>query len=181
MGGKNPRLFGIKGKTEERSKKIISLIEEGEGHKVEFKSTLRTNLHANQIDKKMEHSVLKTVSAYLNSGGGTLLIGVSDKGEIIGIENDNFPSIDKASLHINSLIKDHIGGEFLPFIKSEVVNINGKSVLKIECEKSHKEVFLKNGGEEEFYVRNGASSVELFGRSLVDYIQYNFRKNGVGD
>lgn len=179
---KNPRIFGIKGKAEDHSKKIISLIEEGEGHKVEFKSTLRTNLHTNQIDKKMEHSVLKTISAYLNSSGGSLLIGVSDTGDIVGIENDNFPSIDKASLHVNSLIKDHIGGEFLPFIKSEVVNVGGKNVLKIDCEKSHKEVFLKNGNEEKFYVRNGASSVELLGRSLVDYIQYNFRNNNkLGD
>ena len=171
---KNPRLFG-KIKIEDPSKKIISLVENGEHDKVEFKSTLRTNLHTNQTDKKMEHATLKTITAYLNTDGGTLLIGIGNDGEILGIDKDNFPSNDKAGLHLNSLIKDHIGGEFLPFIKSEIVNINGRHVLKIDCKKSNKEVFLRHGGEEKFYVRNGASSVELSGSSLINYIYQTFR------
>lgn len=173
---KNPRLFG-KINVNDHSDKVLSLIEEGEGKKIEFKATIRTNLHTNQVDKKMEHGILKTIAAYLNSEGGTLLVGVGDDGEIIGIEKDGFPSNDKAHLHVNSLIKDHLGGEFLPFIRSEVINVDGKNVLKVSCEKSNKEVFLGKGDEEKFYVRSGSSSVELFGRSLVEYIQNNFRNS----
>ena len=173
---KNHVLFGEKLENN-NSKAIQDLIGEGEGHKLEFKSTLRTNLHTKEIDKKIEHSILKTIVAYLNSNGGTLLVGISDKGEIIGLENDNFMTKDKAHLHLNSLIKAHVGGEYLPFIKSQLININGKNVLKIDCNKSQKEVFLKIGKDEEFYVRNGASSVELSGSSLIDYIYNNFRKS----
>ena len=176
---RNPKIFGNL-KMEDYSKEILKLINEGESKKVEFKSSLRTNLHTKQVDKRMEHAVLKTITAYLNSEGGTLLIGVSDGGEICGIEHDDFPSADKASLHVISIIKDNIGGEFLPHIKSNVVNINGKNVLRIDCERSHKEVFLKNGNEEKFYVRSGSSSVELNGSSLVDYVHQLFRK-GIHD
>jgi hypothetical protein len=173
---KNPKLFG-KDDIVDYSDKVMNIINQGEGKNVEFKATLRTNLHTNQVDKRMEHGVLKTIAAYLNSDGGTLLVGIGDDGEILGIEKDNFPSNDKAHLHINSLIKDHLGGEHLPFIKSEVVKVNGKGVLKIDCEKSNKEVFIRKGNSEQFYVRSGSSSVELLGSSLVDYIQNTFRNN----
>lgn len=170
---RNPGLFGDK--DDNHKDKILNLIKEGESDKVEFKATLRTNLYTNQVDRQIEHAVLKTITAYLNSNGGTLLVGISDKGELLGIENDNFPSADKANVHFNNLIREHIGGEYLPFIKYQIINLNGKSVLKIDCKKSDKEVFLKHGKDERFYVRNGASSVELFGRALVDYIQHSFK------
>ena len=131
---KNPKIFGSK--KEDNGQGILNLIKEGENSKVEFKSTLRTNLHTNQLDKQIEHSVLKTIAAYLNSNGGTLLVGISDKGEILGLEKDNFISRDKANVHFNNLIKEHIGGEYLPFIKYQIVDFDGRSVLKVDCEKS---------------------------------------------
>ncbi len=171
----NPRIFGVN--VEDHSKKIINLINEGEGDKVEFKSTLRTNLHTSLTDKKMEHAVLKTIAAYLNSNGGTLLVGVSNDGEILGMEKDGFPDKDKLNLHFTNLIKASIGSEYLPFINHDLITIDGKSVLKIECLQSNKHVFLKAGNGEEFYVRNGPSSVRLDGSSLVDYINNKFLDN----
>ncbi len=171
---KNPKIFGKK----DPAKGIIELIEKGENSNLEFKSTLRTNLYTNQIDKKIEQAVLKTITAYLNSGGGTLLVGVSDKGEILGIDKDNFESNDKLSLHFTNLIKNHIGAEYLPFIGFEIVNVNSGHVLKIDCKKSDKYVFLKCDKEEEFYVRNGPSNAKLNGNSLIDYISHNFNKVG---
>ena len=171
---KNPRIFGKK----DPANGIIEMIEKGENSGLEFKSTLRTNLYTNQIDKKMEQAVLKTITAYLNSGGGTLLVGVSDKGEILGVNKDNFESNDKLSLHFTNLIKNHIGTEYLPFIGFEIVNVDGVHILKIDCKKSDKYVFLKCDKEEEFYVRNGPSNARLSGNSLIDYINHNFNKIG---
>ena len=54
---------------------IIELIKKGENDCLEFKSTLRINLHTGDQDKKIEHSALKTLCAMLNSNGGILLIG----------------------------------------------------------------------------------------------------------
>jgi len=66
----NPRIFRNKMK-ETESDKILKLLKKGETNKLEFKETIRTNLHTNNADRKMEHSVLKTIVAYLNSSGGT--------------------------------------------------------------------------------------------------------------
>ena len=129
---RNPKLFGVKQNNEDYKAHVTRLIKEGEGKNVEFKSTLRTNLHTKKIDKAMEHSVLKTINAYLNSTGGTLLVGVSDKGELLGLENDEFQNEDAMHRYLSQIVNYHIGAEFLPLIKTHVVEIDGKKVLKIE-------------------------------------------------
>jgi len=66
------------------------LIEQGENDNVEFKSTLRYNLFTKKNDKEIEHAVLKSITAFMNSSGGTLIIGVDDKKNSLGLNNDNF-------------------------------------------------------------------------------------------
>jgi hypothetical protein len=160
---KNPRL------------KVLELIKKGESVKIEFKSTLRTNLHTNQSDKKIEHSTLKTVTAFLNTSGGNLLIGVDDNKQILGLENDNFQNEDKLALHLTNLIKNHIGNQFLPFIKFQIIQIENKKILLVICKESKKRVFLKTPNAEEFFVRNGPASIKLEGNALIDYISHKFQ------
>jgi hypothetical protein len=169
---KNPNLFIEKTDSPEE---LIILIKKGESEKLEFKSTLRTNLYTNEIDKKIETSTLKTIVGFLNTEGGTLLIGVSDKGEILGIEKDNFQSNDKFCLHFTNLIKGKIGNPFLPYIHSELVMLENKNILKVECEKSQRPVFLKNEEDEDFYIRAGPASVLISGTKLIGYINNNFK------
>ncbi|MBU0996406.1 MAG: ATP-binding protein [Proteobacteria bacterium] len=167
----NPKLFSMAtiGDIEE-------LIKKGEDDKTEFKSTLRVNMHTNEIDKRMEISVLKTIVGFLNTKSGTLLIGVSNKGEITGLGKDRFETQDKYSLHLNNIIKEKIGKKYLHLIDFNFVKINEKSVLKIDCRKSKKPIFLKNQNEEEFYIRIGPSTAQLKGSELVDYIEREFNK-----
>jgi len=174
---KNPILFRSERNADERVDKIKRMIAKGETEKVEFKATLRTNLHTNNFDKKIEHASLKTVAAFLNSEGGTLLIGVSDKGEVTGIEKDNFQTNDKFTLHLANLIKNHIGREMVSFIHFELIKISEVHLLRVDCKPSDKEVFLRSEGEEEFFVRSGPSTVQLRGSSLIDYANRRFKKN----
>ena len=48
---------------------LTELISGGESESVEFKSTLRVNLHTGQRDKRMESVVLKTLAGFLNTAG----------------------------------------------------------------------------------------------------------------
>jgi hypothetical protein len=99
--------------TTPRLTEIEDLIKNGESFQLEFKSTLRWNLHTNCEDQKMEHSVLKSIVAFLNTDGGTLLVGVDDKGEPLGIKADKFPNEDKYLLHFTNLINSRIGKEYI--------------------------------------------------------------------
>jgi hypothetical protein len=170
---KNPRLFSGYENTMEYIKHMLN---KGEGKTVEFKSTLRTNLHTNQVDKKMEHSVMKTVAAFMNTDGGTLLVGVEDDGSILGIEQDNFQGKDNYHRHFTNLVKQYTGNEHLPFIRSEVISVDDKSILKVDCSPSDKGVFLKVDNNEEFFVRTGPSSVKLEGSKLLSYVNNRFKK-----
>tara|TARA_Y100000310_G_scaffold94651_1_gene92406 strand:- start:249 stop:1307 length:1059 start_codon:yes stop_codon:yes gene_type:complete len=173
---KYPKIFGVRNTLEESSKEIINLISKGEGSKLEFKSTLRINIHTSDIDHRIEHANMKTLAAFMNSQGGTLLVGVTDSGKVQGLEKDKFKDNDALGLHFTNLLKHYIGSEFLPFIRFELYPIEDRHVLRIDCFPSKKPVFLKSKDDEEFYIRNGPSSVKLTGRELIEYINNHFRK-----
>lgn len=151
-------------------------IERGEGMQVEFKSTLRVNLHTGEKDPRMEHAVLKTIAAFLNSKeGGTLFVGVNDEGDIVGLDADQFPNEDKLLLHLDNLIKKSLGQPVYVCLNIECDEINGGRILAVECKPSDKPVFLKNGDSEEFYIRAGASSPAVPPSHAHEYIQQRFK------
>jgi hypothetical protein len=151
------------------------LIAGGEADGVEFKSTLRTNLFTGQPDDKMQIAVLKTLAAFLNAGGGTLLIGISDDGIPIGLAADAFPSEDKMSLHLVNLIRDRIGDIFGPYVHPQFVENQGCRVLSVRCERGPKPAFVKDGVAQRFYVRGANATSELTGQSIVDYVSHRFK------
>jgi predicted HTH transcriptional regulator len=67
---------------------IQSLIKGGESKVVEFKSTGRKNLTTGQKDPAIEWAVVKTIAGFMNSHGGTLLVGVQDDGTVLGLDED---------------------------------------------------------------------------------------------
>lgn len=174
ISDKNQNLFE---KPEVQKEEIYESIKKGENETLEFKSTFRTNLHTNEIDRKVEYSALKTIAAFMNSKGGTLLVGISDSGEIIGVEKDNFENSDKFSLHITNLIKTRLGKNSTSLVKNDFIKVDGKTVLKIRCKRGDKPLFLKTqDNEEEFYIRTGPSSMQIKGSELLEYIEKNFKK-----
>ena len=154
---------------------IAELIASGESEGVEFKSTLRTNLHTGQPDDKMQMAVLKTIAAFLNAGGGTLLIGVADDGSVKGLAADGFPNDDKMSLHLVNLLRDRVGELFLPYVHPEFVEHNGGRVLSVRCERGPKPAFVKEGGAQRFFVRGANATTELIGQTVVDYTAQRFK------
>ena len=156
-------------------KDTAELLREGENESVEFKSTLRRNLHTGENDSKMEFSVLKTIAGFLNSrSGGVLLIGVTDDGDALGIESDSFPTEDKMYLHLNNLIRDRIGVKHTLYIQPHFSEFEDKRVLNVECDPARSPVYVKDGNEERFFVRTTSATVELKGSQEHEYISHRF-------
>lgn len=151
------------------------IIEYGESKNLEFKSTLRFNLYTKEHDSKMEHSVLKTVVAFLNTEGGTLLIGVSDSGDYIGMDIDGFESEDKYQLHFRNLLKTKIGLSFMDYISWQVVPFKNGHILKVDCRRSKRPVFLKTDQGDKFYIRSGPATDELAAQDLIEYTGSHFK------
>jgi len=153
---------------------VQDLIASGETDGVEFKSTLRMNLHTGQQDDKIQLSALKTIAGFLNAKGGTLLIGVADDGEIIGLGPDGFPNEDKMSLHLANLITSRIGEVFRPYVHPRFENQGSERVLVVRCEPGPRPAFLKDGQQQRLYVRGGNATAELQGNSIPDYVSQRF-------
>ena len=154
---------------------VAELVEQRETTVIEFKSTLRINLHTGQKDGRMELGVLKTLAGFVNSGGGTLIIGVADDGDPVGIESDQFASEDKMYLHLVNLIKDRIGAAHSNYLHPRFDDFKDVRVLAVECSPGRSAVFVKDGNHERFFVRIGAATLELTGREAQDYIDKRFK------
>jgi len=158
------------------SDKIHNTIRHGESDKIEFKETLSLDLKKNNKEKYIEEGVLKTIVAFLNKDGGVLLIGVTDKGLIKGIEgelNRLWKTLDKFLQHFKNIRRDRIGINFDIYIDIHPVKVDKKTILKVECSRSNVECYLD---EEDFYLRTNPANEKLTGRRLSDYIQERFKK-----
>lgn len=163
---------------------LEDLIAEGESYELEFKSTLRWDLKEGTVNKKLEEVIMKTVSAFANSDGGTLLIGVGDDGEILGLEPD-YHSLggvdrDKFELHLRNLLNDQFGKVFVTSkIGINFHELGGKDVCQIETVPAKEPIIVKvkdkNGqSTEKFYARSGNSSQEIPLSEMNEYIKNRF-------
>lgn len=153
---------------------LTELVARGETTDVELKSTLRVNLHTEKPDQRIELSALKTIAGFLNNKGGTLIIGCADDGQPTGLDADQFASEDKMHLHLVNLIRDRIGPQFMMYIHPRFEDIDDKRVFAIECLPSRSPAFVKDNGMERFYMRGGASTIELSPTQLVEYMAQRF-------
>tara|TARA_R110001606_G_scaffold386007_1_gene549809 strand:- start:1376 stop:3490 length:2115 start_codon:yes stop_codon:yes gene_type:complete len=148
-------------KIEDTELKELILI--GENEKLEMKSTLRYDLRQNIVNKNLEYVIAKTVSAFLNSEGGILIIGVDDNGNALGLEKDietfSKKDVDGFELHLRNIIKKHLGSNFEKHLKITFPIIDEKTICKVKILKSGKPVFANFEGKDSFYVRNGNSSI----------------------
>ncbi len=88
---------------------IEEIVAAGEDEYHEFKATLRWDIRESRVNKVLEEVVLKTIAAFNNKEGGMLIIGASDDGEVIGLEDDynclKDGDKDKFELHLRNLTK----------------------------------------------------------------------------
>ena len=112
----------------------------------------------------------------MNSTGGNLLCGISDGGDIVGL-NEEISSFYKSSdaflLHVKNVVKQRIGTEFYPFVNFKLHNLDNSFILEFTCIESTSPVFLD---EVDFYVRTNPATDKLEGRKLHEYITNKFKK-----
>jgi hypothetical protein len=163
---------------------IDELIKEGESNELEFKSSLRWSYQENKIDKKLEQVILKTVAGFSNGEGGTLIIGVNDDGEILGLDRD-YTSLngdkDAFELHLRNLLNKTFGTAFVTSnINIKFHTIDEKEICKIDIIQGESPIYLevadKSGMKtEKFYVRSGNSSQELKLSEVNEYVSSRFK------
>ena len=155
----------------------------------EFKSSLRTPVGDEPPDltdaqrqerltgmaRNLEKEVTKTIAAFLNTNGGTLVIGRDDGGTIVGIEVD-FPRAevnfrDEWRLKFDNLIARDLGAEVMQWIDLQLHTYKDRTVAVITCRKRDEPTY--HGGKEEVFVRRTASTVQLTPKQTLAWFDHD--------
>ncbi len=147
-----------------------------EDQTLELKSTLRWDLAAAAKNKALEQAVVKTVAAFLNSRvGGTLLVGVDDRGSVVGLEYD-YASLrreghddrDRFRLHLTQLLVNAVGEAATSQVSVAVESADGRDVARLHVEPSAFPVLQELKGTRTLWVRLDAGTRAVTDPAEID-------------
>jgi CheY-like chemotaxis protein len=147
---------------------IAELLKLEEGDHLEYKSTFQWDVKRNCKKEELKFEVLRTIVAFLNSEGGTVVVGFYEEDRIIfGLERDlsvlSNGNLDKLERTITTWIGNHIGKNFIQQIKIRFEIVEGKYLCAIDVRKSAKKAWMQKTNEKklEFYIRIGNKTEPL--------------------
>jgi predicted HTH transcriptional regulator len=140
---------------------LKKLIAEGEGQKLDFKYCISDS-----------RKISRTLSAFANSDGGTLLIGVRDNGSIAGVRSDEeYYMIDTAA-------KLFCRPEIPVNIKHHTTD--GKTILEVEVEKGEQRPYEARGEDGKWHAYFRKNDQNLEANNIVRLLwKKNKRETGV--
>ena len=164
---------------------IEDLIKDGESDELEFKATLRWDIKEGKVSKKLEQVIVKTVAAFANTQGGSLLIGVDDDGQAVGLSRD-YESLGEASsdqfeVHLRNVLNQHLGVAFVASkVQIKFHAVDDVDVCQVDITTAKEPVIVamkdKNGQSvEKFYARSGNSSHEISMSEMSSYVKERFK------
>lgn len=108
-----------------------------------------------EYKSQMVDDIYKEVIAFANTEGGTIYLGIDDKGDLVGIDD-----VDETYTRLTNGIRDAIAPDVTMFVRYV---LQENKVIRIEIgEGSYKPYYLRAKGMKPtgVYVRQGASSVQ---------------------
>ena len=138
---------------------------------LEFKETFQFDIKKNEKLKCRGHSVVETIAAYANTSGGTLLIGVNDDKELVGLQPD-FNNLnktrptqtndDKFKQEIAQYIESNLLVGSIPPYEINMRCINDKYVCIITVVRSDTPVYVKYKMEHKDCVTNNIKIHDVY-------------------
>lgn len=140
-------------------KKLLEMIEEGEGPYIEFKQRFSSH-----------QKIAKEIIAFANTKGGYLLFGINDDRSICGVQSEK----EVAAL-IEETLRDYIIP--LPTIETTYFDIEGKEIVLVYVQESNNKPLRINDynadidiNTAQVYVRSSDKSV-LAGKEMIKILQ----------
>lgn len=159
--------------TSELGKDLDALIKAGESDTLEFKSSFRWDMREKRANRALEWVVMKSLAGFLNGRGGTLLIGVADDGQIIGLEQEYLllrkPNRDGFEQALITALAHHLGGDLVPYVHIVFHRHHGKEICRVIVEPAPRPVYLEHAGQPKLYLRSGAITRELNVKEAIAY------------
>lgn len=154
------------------------VIGRGETRTVEFKSSMLYDHDRDVKNKELQRVLLKEIVALMNTDGGTVYVGVSDNGDILGIEKDCRLAGGRGGWHgwsesfVNAV--KTLGPAAAANVGHEPVEIGGTTVAKITVLRGARPAYLDPKNKGQFVMRQGSSSVSLTPQEAIEYYGERF-------
>jgi len=170
--------------------RILNIIFNGENEKVEFKPFLTAPPEGYTNNDNQKFKIAKAVSSFMNSDGGTVLIGVSNSGNILGLDNEylsesrdqvsdmlgkNLVSRDKFLRKLYQILEKYIDKTLLQeYLEVSFHDLYGKDICCVRVKKSNRPCYQSNG--QHFFIRSSARTLDLKGDEREEYIKSHFNE-----
>ena len=166
-------------------RECLDAIGAGESSTVEFKSSMLYDYETGQKNPRLKDSLLRAIAAFINTNGGTIYVGVTDTGEIRGIEPDyrlieKHPNWDGWSQTLSNMINDKIDMPApFSYVSYDRVILDSSrggpaEIAKITVLRAQTPAWIDAGGGRTLVTRQGTSSRPLDPMDTAAYVPRRF-------
>lgn len=128
-----------------------------------------------KVSEEEQSKVVKNIASFLNSEGGTLLLGVEDDATVVGVDKElnklKIKKLEQYFKRIERKVVNQLGEKISKLLEFSSVLEGENTIVVIKCDKSPVPVFQV---KREFYIRRTAESEAIFGNEMLDYIKMHF-------
>ncbi len=145
--------LGIVGGTALRT--VAELIDNDEDFAVEFTSTARWDVRENRLNKVIEDAVVKTVAGFLNTDGGTLLIGVGPNRRVVGLDLD-YPRVKPSNSDgfvnwLTTHLSNALGHAAVMRTRARIVVHEGREICRVDVARSSQPVWDRTSAKDHVF------------------------------
>jgi hypothetical protein len=161
-----------------RQRATSDLLASGEGSFVELKESARWSYIQGHKEKVSLDEVVRSLAGFLNAHGGSLLIGVSDSGEAVGLGAD-YKSIqghqnrDGFMNWLTGALRERLTVGPIHNLRLGFEATGQKEICRIDVDPSSEPVYVD---EKDFFVRAHNTTQRLSGPDVVSYIKRHWRR-----
>jgi serine/threonine protein kinase len=159
---------------------LEDFLAQDESATLEFRSSLRTSIGPRdpadvgkadaELRKTLELGVLTTIAAFLNTRGGTLVIGVDEAKAVVGIEVD-FPhtmqSREGWRHAFDDLTSHGLGPAALESIDLQLAPYRGKTIALVRCQPREEPTWI----EQDLFMRGPTGTEKLTARQAWGFFR----------
>lgn len=163
---------------------LQSLISHGESERVEFKASMRWDTRENRVNKGLEAVIARTIAGFMNHQGGSLVIGVDDDGDPVGLERD-YATLkrgdrDGFQQFLIGIVQRYLGTDLCAFVHVLFHDVGHKDVCRVVIESASRPVYFMDHGVPHYVLRAGNACRELDVREAMQHIAQRWPRSHGG-
>lgn len=168
----------------ELARGLGSIVAAGESDTIEFKASARWDYRLARVNRSLEEAVIRTIAGFLNHRGGSLLLGIDNDGEVLGLHNDyaslKRPDRDGYAQLLGGLVARRLGARLAGQVHLFFHSVDARDVCRVLVEPGLVPAYVRDDTGAHYYLRIGNATRELDVPDAVAHIAARWPRRGRG-